>query len=100
MNFSAGNYFVTEALSLIERQVLIIGVCIFIIIICRFPQVWIAWFGDGATFSMVDVACIKPLEEGIKLRKHNKKKLPKKLQEAIKHARDALKTRAKKESSS
>lgn len=66
-------------------------------VLISYMQVWIAWFGDGATVSMVDVACIKPLEEGIETTYFNKKfkksrkSMPKKLEKAIKQARCCLK---------
>ncbi len=51
-------------------------------------QVWVEWFGGGSTVSMVDVANVRPLEEGVRIKK--KKKVTKKLEKAINQARKAI----------
>ncbi len=53
-------------------------------------QVWVEWFGSGSTVSMVDVANVRPLEEGVKTRGAFKNKKKKKLEKAISLARKAL----------
>lgn len=48
-------------------------------------QVWVRWI-DHSTVSLVEVASIKPLKEGIEHRRGKGRKLPRKLQEAIDQA--------------
>lgn len=56
-------------------------------------QVWVEWFDDSSSISLVELSSVKSLEEGIKTK--NKKKQSKKLDIAIAEARKALQARKK-----